>query len=107
MFINYLSSQNPLIEKQDHQKHQKNSENVSEDGFLSIKNLTTPKAKKKSQKERRHRKTQILVDFKERYLIKNVFYLLIGYDTRDGTSYHRKNAQVGDEGVQSVGLDFF
>jgi len=40
-------------------------------------------------------------------MMENIFYWLVGYDTRDGASYHRKNAQVGDEGVQSVGLDFF
>jgi len=103
MLINYLSSQTSLIEKQDHQKHQKNSENISKDGFF----VHQKPYNTQSQKERRHRKTQILVDFKERYLIKNVFYWLIGYDARDGASHHRNNAQVGNEGMQSIWLDFF
>lgn len=39
--------------------------------------------------------------------MENIFYWFVGYDAKYSTSYHRKNAQVGDKGVQSVGLDFF
>jgi hypothetical protein len=40
-------------------------------------------------------------------MMENIFYWLVSYDARDSTSYHCKNAQVGDEGVQSIWLDFF
>jgi hypothetical protein len=51
--FNYSPSQTSLIEKQDHQKHQKSSENVSEDGFFCpSKTLQHPKAKKRGVRDR-------------------------------------------------------
>jgi hypothetical protein len=47
--FNYSPSQTSLIEKQDHQKHQKNSENISKDGFFCpSKTLQTLKPKREA-----------------------------------------------------------